>query len=186
EKLIETGLVAGVLDLTTTEWADEYVGGTLSAGPERMDAVAKMKVPAVVAPGCLDMVNFGERPSVPKRFEGRNFYIHNPQVTLMRTSPGECRELGKIVASKVNSYEAPCVVMIPTQGISVISQKGQPFYDPEADRVLFAALEACAHAEVVRIDDHINGEEFPICCAQKLLELMATDEPSISSTQPTT
>ena len=98
EALIESGMVKGVLDITTTEWADELTGATLSAGPTRMDAMSKAKVPAVVSPGCLDMANFGERDSVPEKFEGRNFYIHNPQVTLMRTNAEECAELGKIIA----------------------------------------------------------------------------------------
>ena len=107
EALIESGMVAGVLDLTTTEWADELVGGVLNAGPERMDAAAKAGVPCVVAPGCLDMVNFGERSSVPEKFAGRTFYIHNPQVTLMRTTPEESAELGRIIGGKVNALTAP-------------------------------------------------------------------------------
>ena len=124
EALIESGLVAGVLDLTTTEWADELVGGVLNAGPERMDAAANAKIPAVIAPGCIDMVNFGERDSIPAKFADRNFYIHNPQVTLMRTTPGECAELGRIIADKVNRSEAPAAIMIPKKAISVISAAG--------------------------------------------------------------
>ena len=141
EALIESGLVAGVLDVTTTELADELVGGVLTAGPTRLDAAAKLGVPAIVVPGCLDMVNFGERPSVPEKFRGRTFYVHNPQVTLMRTTAAECAELGRIVATKVNAYSAAVTVLIPRGGISVISGPGGPFHDPEADAALFAQLE---------------------------------------------
>ena len=113
EAVIESGIVSGVLDLTTTEWADELVGGVLNAGPTRMDAAVKARIPVVVAPGCLDMVNFGEKASVPAKFSNRTFYIHNPQVTLMRTTPSECAELGAILAKKVNAYTVPSAVMIP-------------------------------------------------------------------------
>ena len=126
ESVIESGIVAGVLDITTTEWADELVGGNLNAGPERMDAAAKANIPVVVAPGCLDMVNFGEKASVPAKFAGRNFYIHNPQITLMRTTADECRQLGEIVAKKANAYQAGTAIMIPKKAISVISAAGQP------------------------------------------------------------
>src|SRR6185295_20366163 len=103
ESLIESGLVTGVLDVTTTEWADELVGGVLNAGPTRLEAAARHGVPAVVAPGCLDMVNFGPPETVPAKFAGRRFYQHNPNVTLMRTTPDECRRLGEIVAEKLNT-----------------------------------------------------------------------------------
>ena len=173
EALIESGLVAGVLDLTTTEWADEFVGGVLGAGPERMNAVAKAKVPAVIAPGCLDMVNFGERSSIPAQFAGRNFYIHNPQVTLMRTTPDECKELGRIIANKVNRYETPAVIMIPKKAISVISAAGQPFHDPAADEALFTAIRDNAKVPVEELDEEINSPAFARACAEKLLSLLA-------------
>ncbi len=172
EALIESGLVAGVLDLTTTEWADELVGGVLNAGAERMDAAGKARVPAVVAPGCLDMVNFGERDSVPAKFAGRNFYIHNPQVTLMRTTPEECAGLGRIIAEKVNRYQAPAVIMIPNKAISVISAAGQPFHDPAADEALFQAIRSHAEVPVEEFDEKINSPVFARACAEKLLELM--------------
>jgi uncharacterized protein (UPF0261 family) len=172
EALIESGLVTGVLDLTTTEWADELVGGVLNAGPERMDAAGKAGVPAVIAPGCLDMVNFGERESVPAKFGGRNFYIHNPQVTLMRTTPEECAELGSILAKKVNRYQAPAVIMIPKKAISVISAAGQPFHDPAADEALFHAIHTHAKVPVEEFDEEINSPAFAKVCAEKLLELM--------------
>ncbi len=172
EALIESGMVAGVLDLTTTEWADELLGGVLTAGPERMNAVAKAKVPAVIAPGCLDMVNFGERDSVPTKYEGRNFYLHNAQVTLMRTTPEECAELGKIIAEKVNRYSAPAAIMIPRKAISVISAAGQPFHDTAADEALFDAIRQNAAVSVVEFDEEINSPIFAKACAEKLLELI--------------
>ena len=174
ESLIDSGLVAGVLDLTTTEWADELLGGVLSAGLDRMDAVAKAKIPAVIAPGCLDMVNFGERESVPEKFAGRNFYIHNPQVTLMRTSPVECAKLGKIIAEKANSYSAPAAIMIPKKTISVISAAGQPFHDPAADEALFSAIRETAKVPIEELDEEINSPAFARACADKLLHLISS------------
>ncbi|WAC18168.1 Tm-1-like ATP-binding domain-containing protein [Luteolibacter sp. SL250] len=172
EALIESGMVAGVLDLTTTEWADELVGGVLNAGPERMDATAKAGVPCVVAPGCLDMVNFGEKASVPEKYAGRTFYIHNPQVTLMRTTPEECAELGRIIAGKVNAFTAPSAVLIPRKAISVISAEGQPFHDPAADAALFDAIKSTVKGEIIEKDLEINDPAFARACAEKLLELM--------------
>lgn len=173
EALIESGMVAGVLDLTTTEWADELVGGVLSAGPERMNAAAKARVPVVVAPGCLDMVNFGEMASVPERFSGRNFYIHNPQVTLMRTTPRECAELGKIIAEKVNACDSPAAVLIPRKAISVISAAGEPFHDPAADKALFTAIREHSRKPVEEFDLEINDPAFARACAERLLAMMA-------------
>jgi uncharacterized protein (UPF0261 family) len=171
EALIESGMVAGVLDLTTTEWADELVGGVLNAGPSRMDAAATARVPAVIAPGCLDMVNFGEKESVPQKFAGRKFYFHNPQVTLMRTTPAECAELGRILAEKANA--CPSVVMIPRNAISVISAPGQPFHDPAADAALFDALRRHSRRPAEEFDLEINDPAFARACAERLLDLMA-------------
>ena len=172
ESVIESGIVAGVLDVTTTEWADELVGGNLNAGPERMDAAAKANIPVVVAPGCLDMVNFGEKASIPDKFKGRNFYIHNPQITLMRTTADECRQLGEIVAKKANAYQAGTAIMIPRKAISVISAVGQPFHDAAADEALFAALKSNATVPVQEFDLAINDKEFAQACAYKLIELI--------------
>jgi uncharacterized protein (UPF0261 family) len=172
ESLIESGMVAGVLDITTTEWADELVGGVLGAGPERMDAAAKAKVPAVIVPGCLDMVNFGEKESVPEKFAGRNFYVHNDQVTLMRTSPTECGELGRIIAEKVNSYTAPAAILIPRKAISVISAPGQPFHDPVADAALREAIVQHSRLPVEELDVEINDPAFARACAERLLDLI--------------
>lgn len=172
ESLIESGMVSGVLDVTTTEWADELVGGTLGAGPSRMDAAGKAGVPAVVAPGCLDMVNFGERTSVPQKFAGRLFYQHNPQVTLMRTTPAECAELGRILADKVNAYTAPVTFILPLQGISVISAPGGLFHDAAADSALFESVQVNLHKNirVIEIDALINDEVFAHACVTALLE----------------
>src|SRR5437867_1588565 len=140
ESLIESGMVTGVLDITTTEWADELVGGILGAGPTRLEAAACHGVPAVITPGCLDMVNFGPPETVPTKFKGRNFYQHNPQVMLMWTTPDECAELGKILAEKINLSTGPVSVLIPLKAISVISAPGQKFHDPAADKALFGNL----------------------------------------------
>ena len=172
ESVIESGIVAGVLDVTTTEWADELVGGNLNAGPDRMDAAAKANIPVVVAPGCLDMVNFGEMASIPEKFKGRNFYIHNPQITLMRTTADECRQLGAIVAKKANAYQAGTAIMIPRKAISVISAVGQPFHDAAADEALFTALKSNATVPVQEFDLAINDKEFAQACAYKLIELI--------------
>jgi uncharacterized protein (UPF0261 family) len=172
ESVIESGIVAGVLDITTTEWADELVGGNLNAGPDRMDAASKANIPVVVAPGCLDMVNFGEMASVPAKFKGRNFYIHNPQITLMRTTADECRQLGEIVAKKANAYQAGTAIMIPRKAISVISAAGQPFHDASADVALFSALKANSKVPVQEFDLAINDKEFAQACAYKLIELI--------------
>ena len=174
EALMESGMISGVLDITTTELADELVGGVLSAGPDRLSGAAKAELPAVVVPGCLDMVNFGEPDSVPPKFAGRNFYVHNPQVTLMRTTADECAQLGKILATKVNAYRAPVTVLLPRRGISLISAEGGPFYDAAADRALFAALTGSLRpeVEVISMDCEINDPVFAQACAQALLKNM--------------
>ena len=171
EALIASGLVSGVLDITTTEWADELVGGVLTAGPERLDATAKARLPAIIAPGCLDMVNFGEPASVPAKFAGRLFYQHNPQVTLMRTTPEECAQLGRILAEKINRYTAPVSVLLPLRAISVISAPGQPFHSPAADEALFRSLRHHLRPDIpVReLDVEINDPAFARACAETLL-----------------
>jgi uncharacterized protein (UPF0261 family) len=175
ESLIEAGLVTGVLDITTTEWADELVGGILGAGPTRCEAAAKHAVPAIVTPGCLDMVNFGARETVPAKLAGRLFYQHNPQVTLMRTTPDECKRLGEILAEKVNGSKAPVTVLLPLRGISVISAAGQPFHDPAADAALFAALKTNLRKDIAvrELDCTINDAPFAEACVQELLKNIA-------------
>jgi uncharacterized protein (UPF0261 family) len=172
ESLIESGMVAGVLDITTTEWADELVGGILGAGPTRLVAAAKHGVPAIVTPGCLDMVNFGPPETVPQKFAGRNFYQHNPQVTLMRTTPEECAQLGRILAEKLNLSTAPVTVLIPWKAISVISAPGQKFHDPVADKALFTSLKANLRKDipVIEMDCVINDPAFAEACANTLLK----------------
>lgn len=171
ESLIASGLVAGVLDITTTEWADELVGGVLTAGSERLDAAGKAGIPTIVTPGCLDMVNFGEPATVPPQFAGRTFYRHNPQVTLMRTNPAECAQLGRILAEKLNRYRGPVTVLLPLGGISVISAPGQPFHDPAADRALFESLKTHLRPgiPVVELPSAINDPAFAQACAAQLL-----------------
>lgn len=174
ESLIESGLVSGVLDITTTEWADELLGGVLNAGPDRLDAAAKAGVPAIIAPGCLDMVNFGEPQTVPAKYEGRTFYHHNPQVTLMRTSPEDCRQLGEILAKKINAYTAPVTVLLPMKAISVVSAEGKPFHDAAADQALFEAMKAHLNPSipVIEMDVEINDPIFSKACAEALLKNM--------------
>ena len=172
ESLIESGMVAGVLDITTTELADELVGGVLTAGPDRVNAAGRAGVPAIVVPGCLDMVNFGEPSSVPSKFSGRNFYNHNPQITLMRTTPEECRTLGTMLAEKVNAYRSLVTVLIPRKGVSIISASGGPFFDAAADATLFDALTDNLQPEVkvISMDCEINDKEFAEACVHALLE----------------
>jgi len=171
ESLIESGMVAGVLDITTTEWADELVGGVLGAGPTRLDAAARTGTPAIVAPGCLDMVNFGPRETVPAKFAERRFYQHNPQVTLMRTTPEECIEVGRILAEKVNAYRGPVTVLLPLRAISIISAPGGAFHWPEADAALFAAIKKHLRPGIplVELDAAINDPAFAEACAKALL-----------------
>jgi len=172
ESLIEAGLVDGVLDITTTEWADELVGGFLGAGPHRLEAAAKTATPAVVTPGCLDMVNFHGPDSVPERFRGRRFYQHNPQVTLMRTNPAENAELGRVIAQKLNASQGPVSVFIPRKAISVISAPGQSFHDPCADAALFESLKKNLRSDIplTEMDCEINDPAFAEACARALLQ----------------
>ena len=176
ESLIEAGVASGVFDITTTEWADELVGGVLTAGPTRCDAAARHGVPAILTPGCLDMVNFGEPASVPSKFKDRRFYHHNAQVTLMRTNPEECAELGRILAAKCNASTGPVSVLIPLRGISVISAPGQPFHWPEADAALFGEWKRNLRPgiPVIEYDGNINDPEFARLCVAELLRLIAT------------
>lgn len=175
EAIIGSGAAAGVLDVTTTEWADELVGGVLGAGPDRLSAAARHGVPAVVAPGCLDMVNFGPPETVPERFAGRRFHRHNAAVTLMRTTPEECAELGRILATKVNASLGPATVLLPLGGISLIAEPGGPFHDPAADDALFSAIRTWLDPRIplVELDCPINSPAFAAACAERLLALQA-------------
>jgi uncharacterized protein (UPF0261 family) len=180
ESLIEAGLVAGVLDVTTTEWADELVGGVLTAGPTRLEAAARCGVPAVVSTGCLDMVNFGPPETVPAKFAGRKFYQHNPQVTLMRTTPDECRQLGRKLAEKLNLSTGPVTVLLPLRGGSVISAPGGPFHDADADAALFSELKSALRRDIAvqELDCAINDPAFAEACAQALRHDLAKNRPT--------
>lgn len=174
ESLVSSGFFTAVLDVTTTELADDLAGGVLSAGPTRLQAAAQAGVPAVVAPGCLDMVNFWAPESIPERYRERRFYRHNPNVTLMRTTPAENRELGSQLAEKLNASAGPVAVYLPLRGISAISAPGQPFYWPEADQALFQAIKASLRPgiRVFELDANINDQQFADAVARGLLQLI--------------
>ncbi len=171
EDLIKGGFLAGVLDVTTTELADELVGGILSAGPDRLEAAGHAGLPQVVAPGALDMVNFGPPDTVPDKFSNRQFYQHNPTVTLMRTTPEETAELGEIMAGKLNEATGPTTVLIPTHGVSAIDKTDQPFDSPEARDAWCENLKANIgeNVTVIEMDAHINDDEFATKLAETLL-----------------
>lgn len=171
EKLVESQLLAGVCDLTTTELADDLVGGVLSAGPHRLEIAGQLGVPQVVSVGALDMVNFGPRDTVPAQFRDRNLYVHNPSVTLMRTTPEEMAQLGQRIAAKLAAATGPTQLFLPLQGVSAIDVDGGPFYDSQADHGLFAALRAgLAGSDVVvtERDENINTPGFGRAMADAL------------------
>jgi uncharacterized protein (UPF0261 family) len=174
EALVSSGFLHGVLDATTTELCDDLVGGVLSAGPDRLEAAGRAGIPQVVSLGALDMVNFGARDTVPPQFAERNLYVHNPSVTLMRTTAEECAELGRRIAVKLSAATGPTVLFIPLRGVSLIDAEGQPFHDPEADAALFAALREGVgeRVEVIELDYNVNDDEFAQAMADKLHELL--------------
>lgn len=175
ETLIEEGYIKGVLDVTTTEWCDELIGGILSAGPHRMEAAAKANIPQVVSTGALDMVNFGGADTVPEAFRNRNLYYHNATTTLMRTTVEENKQLGKIIAEKMNKNEARSALFLPLKGVSGIDIEGKPFYGPEENQSLFHAISeriSNEAVEIVEMNHHINEEEFAVAMARKLVELI--------------
>ncbi|MCT1866432.1 Tm-1-like ATP-binding domain-containing protein [Dermabacter sp. p3-SID358] len=178
EKLIESGLLAGVCDLTTTELADDLVGGVLSAGPERLEMAGRMGTPQVVSLGALDMVNFGPKDTVSSKFDGRTFIVHNPTVTLMRTSRSETEELGRRIGTKLASATGPTELFIPTEGLSGIDVEGGPFYDPAADAALFDAVKTHLEGSGVPIHERecaVNDEGFGRAMAERLDELIRTN-----------
>jgi uncharacterized protein (UPF0261 family) len=170
EQLIEDGAIQAVLDLTTTELADELVGGVLSAGPHRLKAAGRKGIPQLVCPGAIDMVNFGPIETVPVQFRSRNLYVHNATVTLMRTTPEECAEIGRITAARLNRASGPATLLIPLQGVSAIDKPGEPFYSPEALNAYCRAVKTTLSSEInlVELDAHINDESFA-CTATDLL-----------------
>jgi uncharacterized protein (UPF0261 family) len=174
ESFVRDGLIAGVLDVTTTELADELVGGVLSAGRDRLTAAGLRGVPQVVSVGALDMVNFGPPETVPEKFRGRRFYQHNPTVTLMRTTPEENDALGKEIALKASAARGPVAVLVPRRGVSALDAEGKPFWWPEADQALFESLRLwmSPHVRLVELDLHVNDPAFAAEAARLLLEML--------------
>jgi uncharacterized protein (UPF0261 family) len=181
ESFIRDGLIRGVLDITTTELADELVGGILTAGRDRLTAAGLAGVPQVISLGALDMVNFGPPETVPEKFRGRRFYQHNPTVTLMRTTLDENDRLGKEIAEKASAARGPTVVLVPLRGVSAIDREGQPFWWPEADQALFQSLRNWMGPQVrlLELDCHINDAKFATTAARTLLQLMSGERASL-------
>jgi uncharacterized protein (UPF0261 family) len=175
EALAEARLVSGVLDLTTTELADDLVGGVLSAGPDRLTAAGAAGLPQVIGPGALDMVNFGPPGTVPGQFAGRLFFEHNPTVTLMRTTAGEMAELGGRIGRKTAAATGLAEVFWPERGISALDADGQPFWDPAADAACLDALDrelTAAGRTLRRVDAHINDPRFATAMANRLHQMI--------------
>ena len=175
EALVKAGYLVGVLDVTTTEFCDLVVGGVLQAVPDRLESAGRAGIPQVVSLGALDMVNFGPLDTVPERFAGRNLYVHNPTITLMRTTPEECREIAGLIARKLNAATGPTELFIPLRGVSAIATEGQVFHDPEADAALIDTLRESIDpdvVEVVEIDADVNAPVFALAMANRLHELI--------------
>lgn len=178
EALIDAGFFQGVLDITTTEWCDELIGGVLAAGSHRCEAAGRNKIPQVVSVGAMDMVNFGPIDTVPEKFLSRNLYRHNPTVTLMRTTVSENIRIGNKLAEKLNMAKGKTILMLPLGGVSEIDKPGQPFYGKEEDEALFQTLRKETDANVVRIEEmnqNINDPIFGETAAKKLIELMEAE-----------
>ena len=174
EQLIRDGFIRGVLDITTTELADELVGGVLSAGPYRLEAAGNLGIPQVISVGALDMVNFGPRDTVPEKFHARNLYEHNPTVTLMRTTAEENARLGEVIAQKANAARGPVKIILPLRGISAIDAVGQPFYDPAATAALFEAIRRHTSVEIKEVDAHINDPQFAASIVAEFMGMLHT------------
>ncbi len=177
EELVRAGFVEGLLDVTTTELCDELVGGVLPAHPKRLEVAGSMGVPQVVSLGALDMVNFGPADTVPEKFRDRTLYVHNPTVTLMRTTPEECAELGRRVARKLSAATGPTALFVPLRGVSMIATGGQPFHDAAADDALFAAVREGLgpNVELHELDTDINDPEFALAMADRLVEMLGEE-----------
>jgi uncharacterized protein (UPF0261 family) len=187
EKLAGAGQLAGVIDVSTTEVADEIGGGVLSAGATRMDVYAERPIPYVGSCGALDMINFGAWDTVPERFRARRLYKHNASVTLMRTTADECRAIGAFIAAKLNAMQGPVRFLIPEGGVSAIDKPGQPFHDPDADRALFAAIEQDfrpgANKRLQRLPLHINDDAFAAALVDAWREIARPDAARSGSSQ---
>ena len=174
EGLVRDGLVSGVLDITTTELADELAGGVMAAGPDRLTAAGLAGVPQVISVGAVDMANFGPPETVPEKYKDRRFYRHNPTVTLMRTTPEENDRIGKEIAEKASAAKGPTAILLPLRGVSAIDAEGKPFWWPEADAALFQSIRNWAHGvELIELDLHVNDPAFAAAAAGKLVEYMA-------------
>ncbi len=181
EKLVDSHLLTGVIDVTTTEVCDEIVGGVLSAGPERFDSIIRNRVPYVGSCGALDMVNFWAHDTVPAKFRGRNLYKHNQNVTLMRTTPEECQRIGKFIVDKLNRMEGSVRFLIPDGGVSALDAEGKPFWDPVADRALFDTIvthfRATSQRKLLRLPYHLNDPKFADALVANFQELMQSRAP---------
>lgn len=178
EQLVDSGLIGGVLDITTTEVADEIVGGVFPCGPNRFEKLLSKRIPLVLSLGAVDMVNFGSIEAVPQQFRNRLLYKHNSQVTLMRTTSDENRKIARWIASKLNKSESPWAMLLPLGGVSMLDAPGQAFWDPEADGALFTELESCLELneqrQIHRLPYHINDPLFAEALCNKFLEQWAS------------
>jgi uncharacterized protein (UPF0261 family) len=174
EDLVDNGLIEAVLDMTTTEWADELCGGVFAAGPTRLDAPGKNGVPHLIVPGCIDMVNFGPEETVPDKYKDRKVHVWNPSITLMRTTPEENAEMGRIFAEKANRALGPVAIMYPNKGVSMLDSEDNDFWWPEADQAFLSNLKKHIRGdiEVEEWDANINDEVFSNGAVQKLLQMM--------------
>lgn len=184
EKLVASGMIKGVLDITTTEVADEVVGGVLPCGPARFEAILEARIPYVMSVGALDMVNFGAMETVPEQFRKRNLYVHNAQVTLMRTTADENRLFARWIAGKINRSRAPVTLLIPEKGVSMIDAPGQPFHDPQADAALFEELEKqlrqTPSRQIIRLPYHINDAGFATAVTNEFMKLTMQNEEAVA------
>ncbi len=175
EKLVDSGLLMGVLDITTTEVADELVGGVFGAGPDRFGAIIRSKIPYVGSCGALDMVNFHAMDTLPEKFKGRNLYVHNDNVTLMRTTPEENAAMGIWIAERLNRMTGPVRFLIPEGGVSMLDAPGKPFWDPAANKALFSAIETtfkpAANRRLIRLPYNLNDPQFSDVLVKQFLEI---------------
>lgn len=178
EHLVEDGLVTAVLDITTTEWADELCGGVFSAGPTRLEAPGKKGVPHLIVPGCVDMVNFGPRETMPEQYRDRQLYVWNPSVTLMRTTPEENAQMGKIFAEKANKAQGPVAFLLPLKGVSILDSEGNEFWSPEADRRMFATLKRNVRPgiPIEDMDANINDPAFADRSVEMIIQMIEKEQ----------
>ena len=178
EKLVDCGLLVGVIDVTTTEIADLHAGGIFSAGEDRLGAIIRSGIPYVGSCGALDMVNFGAKDTVPEKFRDRNLYAHNPQVTLMRTTPEENEAMGRWIAARLNRMQGPVRFLLPMAGVSLIDAPGKPFHDPEADQRRFEAIErdfvSGSDRRLVKLPNNINDPEFADAIVECFRDVIGT------------